>query len=143
MSERLVANIVPMTASQVRALVDAQYALAHPDLLASAQIELYCRYCVATGATGEVRSEVADAVTNFVCAHTQGWVKKGRTLTMEQFLAASGMDLRCARCQENVHAENAPTDPVFLVMCPCTIRQLANPAAHRPSVARMDGRERL
>lgn len=121
----------------VRALTDGAYLLTEGwELLSGAALAPRCQRCRAQGFPAEIaRGRWTSSRVEFSCAHTAGWVVCDRPLDLPPLLLALGWDLRCTRCGSLVEGENAPTDANFVVVCPCTLRRMANPLAS-PSGAR-------
>lgn len=133
-------RVLDMTATQVRALNDGQFFLAHgADVLAALAIEPFCRACLADGRDARIATVDKGDSHDFGCQHRRGNAKKGRPLDLAEFLHACDWNLWCTRCREAVVADNAKTDKAFTVTCSCTIRRLVNPLARPAGVPAVAG----
>lgn len=130
-SEALLTSILPMTATQVRALLDGRFFLQHgATVLAPLAIESYCRQCHVVGEPPEIRIEALPDRWKWACCHSQGFARIDRPLPeLAELLHYFGWGLRCTRCYADLDAANTPTDQVLTVTCPCTIRRMVNPLA--------------
>lgn len=121
-------RVLAISEQQARALIDGVWFLEHPDLLADAQLEPYCRHCQEMGLPAGVAVAKGETVYDTTCGHRKGWVIRGRPLHVPQLLDACGWNIRCTSCQEPVRGDNDPhQDRTFEIACRCTRRQLANP----------------
>jgi hypothetical protein len=132
-------NHLPLTSSTVRALSDGAYFLAHGrELLAAVALEPYCLQCGRLGFDAKVNLLPDSIIANWTCGHTAGWASRKKRIDTAELLYALGWDIRCSACKEKASGDNSASDPTFKVLCPCTVRLLANPLVKAGGLSALD-----